>query len=257
MPHEIALFWLVVAGFLVADNLVLVPAGCDLLRFGRRGAIWYDAGARLSAARRELVLLNPLNLFDRALITTRCFGDIEPRQWRQGRSLVRSMLSPLNGLSLLGYAYLVLTVCLAVLSFHVPFAPVLLGFAALHALMWALNVVALICLRHRLQLSGYETFVLCAEAGFVPAYLMNMGKRVLHKKRVDIPSLGMGLRELKRTTDEGEREWRAMRLQERLQWLCMTQGHERDEVAVTAGLAPGRLSATQHWIMKAEACLKS
>lgn len=37
MPHEIALFWLVVAGFLLADNLVFVPAGCELLRFGRRG----------------------------------------------------------------------------------------------------------------------------------------------------------------------------------------------------------------------------
>ncbi len=254
MLHEIALFWLVVAGFLVADNLVFVPAGCDLLRFGRRGRIWYDAGTRLSAARREVVLLNPLNLFDRALITTRCFGDVEPQQWRQGRSLVRAVLSPLNGLSLLGYAYLLLTVCLAVLSFHLPFAPVLLAFAALHALMWVLNVAALIGLRRRLRLSGYETFVLCAEAGFVPAYLMNMGKRVLHKKRVDIPSLGLGLRALKRTSDEGEREWQAMRLKERLQWLGMTHGHERDE---TAGPASGGLSATQHWIMKVEACLKS
>jgi len=251
VPHEIALFWLVVAGFLLADNLVFVPAGCELLRFGRRGAFRYDASARLTAARREVVLLNPLNLFDRALITTRCFGDVEPRQWRQGRSLVRSALASLNGLSALGYFYMLITACLAAVSFHLPFTLVLLGFVVVHLLMWTLNTAALVALRHRLGLSGYDTFVLCVEAIFVPAYLMNMGKRAVHKKRIAISALGLGLRTLKRTDDEGERELLAIRLRERLQWLGMTQGHEVDD---TCAAAPA-LSSTQQWISRAEACL--
>lgn len=255
MPHEIALFWLVVAAFLVADNLVFVPAGCELLRVGRRGTLWYDAGTRLTAARREVVLLNPLNPFERALITTRCFGDVDLRQWRQGRALLRAALPPLNGLSALGSVYMLVTAGLAAASFHLPFTPVLLGFVALHLLMWALNTSALIALRHRLGLSGYETFVLCVEAIFVPAYLMNMGKRVVHKKRLAISALGLGLRALKRTADEGERELLAIRLRERLQWLGMAQGHEVDEA--DAETAAPALSSTQQWISRAEACLKT
>jgi len=131
MPSETALFWLVVAAFLFFDNLIIVPHGCDLLRFGRRGILRYDASSRLTAAGKEMVMLNPLNLFDRGLVTTKCFGDVDPGQWKQGRLLVSSALPTLNGFSSLGYAYLVLVIFLAALSFRIGFTPALIGFVVL------------------------------------------------------------------------------------------------------------------------------
>lgn len=257
MFHDIALFWLVVAGFLLADNVVVVPRDCDLLRVGWRGTIRYDAGTRLHLARREVVLLNPVNLFERVLITTRCFGDIAPAQWRRGRTLVRSALPLLNALNVLGYTYLLLTAGLAYLSFQAPFLSVLMAFAILHALIWILCTAILIGERCQLRLSGYEIAVLCAETAFVPAYLMNLGKRALHRHRVGISALGLGLRQCNLITDADERAWAVFRLRERLLWLGLTQGHEVDELARSADATRSPLTTTQEWIEKAEACLKN
>lgn len=272
MPNETALFWLVVAAFLFFDNLIIVPQGCELLRFGRRGLLRYDAASRLSAAGREMVLLNPLNLFDRGLVTTTCFGDVDPRKWRQGRELVNTALPTLNGFSSMGYVYLVLVVFLAALSFQIGFTPALIGFVGLHLLVWTAAAVGLVVRRRQLLLSGSGLVGAAAEALFVPAYLMNLGKRLIYKKRVGISALGLGLRQLKRTVDEDDRDELALKLSSRLEMLEMTQGHEVDEGSpessnpmdtlagdlVAAGAEMlAQLSATQQWIMEAKACLKT
>lgn len=272
MPNETALFWLVVAAFLFFDNLIIVPHGCDLLRFGRSGLLRYDASSRLSAAGREMVLLNPLNLFDRGLVTTKCFGDVEPRQWRQGRELVDTALSTLNGFSSMGYLYMVLVVFLAALSFRIGFTPALVGFVGLHLLVWTVSVAGLIVRRRQLLLSGSAVLGAAAEALFVPAYLMNLGKRLVYKKRVGISALGLGLRQLKLTVNEDYRDELTLKLSTRLEQLEIQQGYEVDEDslessspmddragdlgAAGAGML-ARLSATQQWIMEAKACLKT
>lgn len=282
MPHETALFWMVVAGFLFVDNLIIVPRGCELLRFDRAGFLRYDAASRLTAAGRELVLLNPLNLFDRGLVTTRCFGDVEPGQWRHGRSLLRSSLPTLNVFSLLGYVYMVLVVGLAYISFQTGFTPALIAFALLHLMVWAICLIVLITQRRALQLTGYEVFSYAAEAIFVPAYLMNLGKRLVSKRRVGISALGLGLRELKYTEDEDLRSLLGSRLKERLEVLEMTLGQEAAQVAgdaekpkvsrtremgvegvddertnsAGAGVSiSAQLTPTQQWILEAKACL--
>jgi len=265
MAHETALFWMVVAGFLFFDNLIIVPRGCELLRFDRRGCLRYDAASRLTAAGRELVLLNPLNLFDRGLLTTRCFGDVDPGQWRLGRALLRSALPILNAFCLLGYVYMVLVAGLAYLSFQIGFVPVLIAFVALHLVVWVTCLGMLFAQRRRLRLSGYEVFSYAVEAILVPAYLMNLGKRLVNKHRVGISALGLGLRELKFTDDEDLRSLLGLRLRQRLEMLEMTLGqepaqveghdehHTRSDSARTP--APAQLTPTQQWIQEAKACL--
>lgn len=270
MPSEAALFWLVVAAFLFFDNLIIVPHGCDLLRVGRKGKLRYDASRRLTAAGREMVLLNPLNLFDRGLVTTRCFGDVDPRHWRRSCALVSAAVPTLNGFCSLGYAYLVVVVFLAALSFQIGFTPALIAFMGLHLLVWSIATVALVLRRARLQLTGHEAFVSSVEALFVPAYLMNLGKRLVYKKRVAVSALGLGLRELKRTQDEDDRAGLTLQMKNRLDMLEMAQGYEvaEDESKTldpqdtragelgSAGAAElNHLSATQQWIMEARACL--
>jgi hypothetical protein len=272
MPSETALFWLVVAAFLFFDNLIFVPRGCDLLRFGRRGHLRFDASTRLTAAGKEVVLLNPLNLFDRGLVTTRCFGDVDPSQWKQGRSLVSSALPTLNGFCWLGYAYLLLVALLAALSFRVGFTPALIGFVALHLVVWMVAVIALTLQRHHLQLSSTGVLGAAAEALFVPAYLMNLGKRLTYKKRVAISALGLGLRELKRVVDRDVREDFSRKLSNRMDMLEMTQGYEADEactmdastwdtragdLGAASSAVLNHLSVTQQWILEVRACLKT
>lgn len=276
MPHETALFWLVVAGFLFFDNLIIVPHGCELLRFGRHGHLRYDASSKLTAAGREFVLLNPLNLFDRGLVTTRCFGDVDPRQWRRGRFLLGSFLPTLNAFSLMGYVYMVLVAGLAYISFEIGFTPALIAFVALHVVVWLISVIVLVVQRSQLQLTGYETFSYAAEAIFVPAYLMNMGKRLIYKRKVGISALGLGLRTLKRLEGEDDRALLTLRLKERLEMLEVSQGHESahedtndsrarakigggDDAGFDTGGAgvavPSQLTPTQRWILEVKTCL--
>lgn len=280
MPYEVAFFWLVIGAFLCFDNLIIIPRGCDLLRLGRRGLLRYDSSSRLTAAGREVVLLNPLNLFDRGLVTSRCFGDIEPRLWRQGRFMVVSVLPTLNILSRVGYVYLVFVVGLAYLSFKIGFTPALVAFIGLHLIVWCLCVGVMLAQRRNLQLTGYELLSYAAEALFVPAYLINLGKRLLNKRRVEISALGLGLRTLKQLADEDERSMLAARLNERLEVLEMAQGQEaapdgiaanrgvdqagkkgavdqagKAEMGAADGAAQTYLTDTQQWIMMAKTCL--
>ena len=273
MPIDTALFWLVVAGFLVFDNLIFVPSGADLLRFGRDGRLRYDVAPRLTAAGKEIVFLAPLNLFDRGLVTTQCFGDVDACRWRDNCRWLISALPILNALSALGYAYMLIAASLVVATFYVGFTPVLVAFVAAHLAVWILATVVLVSRRHALQLSGYDTLAACAEVLFVPGYLMNVGKRLVYKRRVEISSLGLGIRALKRTRDEDERELGTTRLLERLDILEMVQGHEvnlhsdkpqPDHAEAEATDVPetlherdehSMLSPTQMWIQKARSCL--
>lgn len=84
----------------------------------------------------------------------------------------------------------------------------------------------------------HGTFVLLTEAVFVPAYLVNLGKRAWFRVRMDIPALLVGLRELQRAQGE-DRVLLGQRLLQRLDQLV----EEND--------------ARPTWIEKARQCLKA
>ena len=216
MIHEIALFWAIVAGFLVADNFLLIPRGGDFLRFGRLDAFKYEPRSRLEAMGRDLVFLNPLNLFDRAAITASCIGQINASQFRNARRMVRYALPSLNAFAWVGYVYLFAVVVLAAASFRISFELVLFAFLACHAVFWLLTTSMLLAWRHKLALSGYQTFVYAAEALFVPAYNINMSKRLWFRHTLDLPALALGLRQLRSIEDESSREFYVYKLRKRL-----------------------------------------
>lgn len=251
MPNEIALFWLVAAGFFLFDNLVFVPAGHDMLRFGRKGRLRYSAHKRLEASGREVVLLNPLNLFDRGVLTTHCLGDLRPAAWRTGQRQVRRALPALNAFSWLGSTYLVIALVLAWASFRTDFSLCLLALILAHAVFWLIGLGLLLRRRHDLHLSGHEVFVFAAEALFVPAYLMNMGRRLVSRKQLDMPALGVGLHQLKRlAVGSVQRELLVYQLRERLATLETNLGLELDDTPTSSAH-----SQQQQWIQKARSCL--
>jgi hypothetical protein len=244
--NEVALFWAVLAGFLFADNLVLVPRGGDFLRFRRRGRPRYEPGVRFQARGRDLVLLNPFDPFDRIALTARSAGPSSARELHAALRRLRRALPALNAASWIGGGYLVAVLALVVLSWQWHFAPVLAALAAVHLLAWAALLVLLIRARARLQLDAYACFVLAAEALFVPAYTINAGKRIWYRQQLELPALALGLRALKRMPDDdAAKALYAHRLHTRL-----------DELAIDLGLDEGG-AALQPWFEEARRCLKT
>jgi len=239
---EIVLFWAVAAGFLIADNLRLIPSGGDYLRFGRKGVLRYEPAARLEARGRDLIFLNPLNLFHRAVLTSVVLGRLEPRQLRAARQKVRRAVPTLNLLSWLGTLYLVLAVALASLSMRFSSALVLATFLGLHVVFWALSASVLVWRRKTLGLSGSQLAVFVAEGLFVPAYTINLGKRLWFKHTLELPALTLGLRQGKALRDERDKE------------LVVHQLGQRLDVLET-GLPEGDAPALRPLISEARACL--
>lgn len=243
MPSEVALFWAVLAAFLVADNLVLVPRGGDFLKFGWRGALRYEAGARLQARGRDLLLLNPLNPFERVVLTPRAMGKLQAAPYRLARKMVVSTLPALNRLSWLGCVYGVLLLMLMALSTQLHFGLALATLAVVHVCLWLVATLMLVSGRQALRLSGYQCFTLAAEALFVPAYTLNLGKRVWYRHSLDLPALALGLWQAKQLLPGPQRELASFKLQQRV-----------DDLAVD--IDPADVPLNQ-WVKEARQCLKA
>lgn len=240
--HEIALFWAVLAGLLIVDNCVLVPPGGDGLKFGRSWHLRYDLGLRIEVLRRDLVVLNPLNTFDRILLTTRSLGSVSAATLRSSVMIVRAGQPGANLLSWLGSGYLAALILLAAASPQVYFGFVLAVLALVHLLAWGACLVVLLRHRVRLGLATGRVFSLALEALLVPGYLVNLGKRVWFKRTVDLPALTMGLRQWTRMRDESSRELHRLRLERRI-----------DEIALSLELN----AQDRRWCEEARQCLKT
>ncbi len=246
MPTDVLAFWAVLAAFLVVDNIVLVPPGGDALRCGWRGRLLYDAGTRLQLRGRDAFWLNPLNPFDRLLPTTAAAGRLAAPQWQATRRTVRGALPWLNRLSALGSAYLVLLIGLLAVSPWQHFGVVLALLGLLHLTAWTVAVVLLQRGRHALPLSTERRLTLAAEALFVPAYTINLAKRVLRHAPQDLPALAVGLHQLRQLRGDTEAEALArFRLGERLQRV-------EEDLDLSS---PGAHSALHGWLQAARRCV--
>ena len=262
MPNEIVLFWVVAVGFLIADNLVLLPAGGDFLRFGRSGRLVYVPAPRLEARGRDLVLLNPLNLFHRAAVTTHALGRVSSADFRAARRRLLRALPSLNLFSCIGYAYLGAAAVLAGLSSAVHFGSVLGGFLAVHLLFWAVTAWLLARRRQAMSLSAYQAFVFIVEGLFVPAYTINLGKRLWARQRLELPAMTLGLRQAKRMANDADRELYRQQMRERLNLLESSLPEEANADAADGLMAsheatalPAKPGSQRRLVREARACL--
>lgn len=210
------LFWAVLLGLLCVDNLVLLPSGGDYLRFSESGRWWYDPGFRLQACQRDLILLNPLNPFDRLTITNCAIGDLEPSMLRVANRQMHSTLHTVNLLSWVGSGYLLVLTVLGAASIWFYFGDILLALMLVHILTWIAAVALLVISRETLCLTRFRVFSLALEACLVPGYLVNLGKRVWYRRTLNLPALTLGLRQLHRMPIDSVRELYAMQLSRRL-----------------------------------------
>jgi hypothetical protein len=213
---DVALFWALLVAFLVADNLALAPAGGDFLRFGFGGRLRYEPHVRLKVRGRDLVVLNPANPFDRLLFTRHAAGYVRGEQLRASSRVVRSPLRGSNRLAMVGSAYLASLVLLAAASTATGFGIVLAALAAVHVAAWSASVAIAAAWRERFGLSRYQLFVLATEALFVPAYTVNLSKRIWRRRVLDVPAMAWGLRSIRRIADPSMRELYCLRMSGRL-----------------------------------------
>lgn len=248
MPQEVALFWAVLAGFLLVDNLVLAPPGGDLLKLARHGRLRYIAATRLPWRRRDMLWLNPLNPFDLVVPTRRVAGFIALEPWRDAHRRMRQLQPALQPLAWLGVAYLLALALLLLLSWHWHFGTVLLLLLGWHLLAWVLGLVLLIRGRRPMALAPEAVVALAAEALFVPAYTLGLAKRAARRREVDLPALSLGLRELARMPAGEDRELRCWQLHSRLEAVLLDRGLEPGEAAAPATPGP--------WAEMARECLR-
>jgi hypothetical protein len=248
MTSEVVAFWAVLLLFLLADNIARAPAGCDGLRCGRRGSLHYDAGTRLQLRGREAFWLNPLNPFDRLLPTTACAGQLRPAALRQAGRTVRQALPWLNRLSVVGAVYLVLLAVLVAASQRLYFGVVLALLGGLHLTAWTVSLTLLWRGRYALPINGPRRWALAAEALFVPAYTINLAKRVLRHTPQELPALALGLRQWRRSRhqpgDDGPAALQHFQLGQRL-----------DLVEQGLALAGAVGTPEQRWLHQARGCL--
>lgn len=221
MVSETLLFWAVLAGLLCIDNLILLPAGTDYLRFNRSGRWRYDPSVRLQAWQRDLIFLNPLNPFDRLAQTDSAIGNLTPQSLRIGRNRMQSTLRHTNLLSLIGSVYLFVLIGLACASLWLYVGHILLILLVAHLATWFAAMAVIATNRQKLCLSRFRALSLAFEAFLVPGYLVNLGKRVWYRRILNLPALSLGLRQLRTMPADSSRELYAMQMTRRLDDLAI------------------------------------
>lgn len=199
---ETLLFWVTLSAFLVFDNLLAVARSNDCLSISRQGKPYFKSRQRNSFAGRDVVFLNPFNLLDRVIITERVTPKEDVRQYKKELRSIESLAKDLNPFVYLGYVYFAYLGFNCYLSFLFGFEFVVLNLIVGHLSVWCFSVLLVLLLFRSQNLpKGGVTSVLF-ESLFVPAYLVNLNKKLLRLKHSEICALRLHIRGLKRASDD-------------------------------------------------------
>ena len=216
MPSEALLFWLVLLGFLLVENLAFIEPGHEILKVSRRGKLHYPAAARLEFGVKEALFLNPLNLFDRHVVTSNVTGITAPHDYLSMARHIRFTAKNLQPLVWIGYAYLAVIAVAAFMTFRFSFEVVVLPFLSGHFLFWLLAIFTLVLSAKNLALKRSSLIGLSIECLLVPAYVVNLSKIVLRQQRISLGALAIGVRSCKKCASPDERELLIYQMNSRL-----------------------------------------
>jgi hypothetical protein len=198
---ETLLFWITLLAFLVFDNLIVVAKGKDYLSVSRRGRPIYKSRQRNSFAGRDVVFLNPINLFDRVITVEKVTLSEDAHRYKQELRSIEYLAKDLNSFAYLGYLYFLYIVTNCYLSFVFGFEAVVVNLLVGHSLIWICAVgFAFLHMRSQ-ELPKAKVVSIFVEALFVPAYLVNLNKKFLRLRESDICALRLHIRALKRVAD--------------------------------------------------------
>jgi len=199
---ETLLFWVTLLAFLVFDNLIVIAKGKDCLTISRRGRPYYKSRQRNSFAGRDVVFLNPINLFDRVISVERVTLSEDTRRYKRELRLLESLARDLNPFAYLGYLYFLYIIINCYLSIVFSFEAIVVNLLVGHILIWICAVVFVFLFLRAHELPKGKVVSILVEALFVPAYLVNLNKKFLRLRESDICALRLHIRALKRVADD-------------------------------------------------------
>jgi hypothetical protein len=229
--NETILFWVVFFAFLIADNVVAIPQGKDFLTINRLGQPHYKSRQRNQFAAKELILLNPFNLFDRGVMAEKLTAQEYRASYKNELRSISLTAKKLNVLIYLGYAYLSYLFLNCYLSLVYGFEAVVAHLVVGHLSVWV--IASLLIWRYsKLQfMPNVNTLPTLIECLFVPAYLVNLNKNLLRLKHTPLCSLRLYARQLSRSP-ENEKELIQYQLDQQIQIALETETHPSRQAAL-------------------------
>jgi hypothetical protein len=194
---ETLLFWAMLFAFLIADNIVSLAHSEDFLSITRKGHPLYQSRQRNVFSKKTLIVLNPVNLFDRGVIAQLINDEDDRHTYRSELKSIRRVSARLNLLAYWGYIYLAFLSACAYFSFAYSFEAVVIFLLLGHFFHWCCAAALVWFCRKDLGLAASGVAVCLMEALFVPAYLVNLNKKLLRLKHTPICSLRLHIRKLK------------------------------------------------------------
>jgi hypothetical protein len=201
MIRETLLFWTLLLAFLFIDNIITLANGKDALSFDRKGKPYYKFRQRNKFGNRNIILLNPLNLFDRIVSANELTLRDEKYQYKRDLRSIKFLAINTNSFVYLGYFYLFYLIINCYLSFALSFEAVVLNILIGHIVAWLCSAFVFALLYKQLSLPLGSVSILLAEALFVPAYLINLGKKISLLKSIEFCTLRFYMRKIKTTPE--------------------------------------------------------
>jgi hypothetical protein len=196
--NETLLFWIVLFGFLFLDNFVIVQHGKDSVSINKIGRLIYKSRTRTFLMGRDVLILNPFNLFDRVVCTNK-FKLIENRnQYKSEITSLRTYIRSLTTFVVVGWAYMFCLVTCCYFSFSINFEFVVIPLIVCHLTAWLITSSALYFWNKNKTLTTAKLITQIVENLFVPAYIVNLNRKLMAHISMDISSIHFYVRNLKR-----------------------------------------------------------
>jgi hypothetical protein len=196
--NETLLFWIVLFGFLVFDNFILVHHGKDFVSINKNGRLIYKSRTRTLLMGRDVLVLNPFNLMDRVVCTNK-FNLIEKKDsYKSEVTSLRSFISSLTIFVYVGWAYVGCLIVCCYLSFSVNFELVVMPLLICHFTAWMVTSIALYFWNKNKTITTIKLVSQILENLLVPAYIVNLNRKLIQHLSLDISSIHFYVRSLKR-----------------------------------------------------------
>lgn len=200
--NETLLFWLVLFSFLIFDNLIVIQQGKDFISIKKSGALFYKCRTRAGILRKEIIVLNPFNLFDRVVAAESLTMAEHKYHYKEQLKTFRKYVKSLNIFIAIGWAYLLCLLVACYFSFIVNFNFVVVPLLVCHFIAWISSSIAIVLWNKNRTFKTATVAIQIIENLLVPAYIVNLNKKFISHTSLELSSLRFYMRNLKRTKED-------------------------------------------------------
>ena len=200
--NETLLFWMVLFGFLVFDNFILVQHGKDFVTINKNGRLIYKSRTRTLLMGKDVLVLSPFNLFDRVVCTNKLNLNETRDFYKREVTSLRNFIRSLTIFVYVGWAYFGYLIVCCYLSFTINFEFVVVPLLICHLSTWMITSIALYFWNTNKTITTIKLATQILENLLVPAYIVNLNRKLILHLSLDISSIHFYFRNLKRENSD-------------------------------------------------------